>query len=1029
MLLKLNRYLTKFSILFMTAALVAGMVGCNGGGGGYPPTPPPSQNLEIQTWYDLDAVRDNLGGNHTLMNDLDSTSLGYEELASPTANQGKGWEPIGTYIPEWGFMGFMGTFDGQGHEMRDLFINRPDENFIGLFHFLEVGETYGIYGEGVIKDIGVVNATVIGKDRVGGLVGQNEYGTVFNSYFTGNVTGENYVGGLVGWNHHLGTVSNSYSTSDVTGDSSVGGLVGENSNTVSDSYSTGSVTGKNYVGGLMGGNSDFATVSYSHSSSSVTGDENVGGLVGSNDWSTVSYSHSTGSVTGDVNVGGLVGENDYAGTVNNSYSTGSVTGEDIVGGLVGWHYQSTVSNSYSTGSVTGYSDVCGLVGAHVFSVVSNSFYNYDEVLINGENIITIGALSNEDFEQWLANGKLLDVSERLSYDNGYYMISNVSDFKQLLAFGQNDALKFRLTNDLDLAAESNFYIPYLAGEFDGNGHKISNLSFNFDFVSLVGLFGYLAPGGKVTQVGAENVNITGEDIVGGLVGWNHNGTVSDSYATGTVTGDECWGFGGLVGWIHDGTVSNSYSTGSVTGGEFVGGLVGLNEEGTVSNSYSTCSVTGDEWVGGLVGFDGLGVSNSYYNYDEVLINGENIITIGALFGEDFDQWLANDKFLDVNERLSQENGYYVVNNVSDFKQLLAFGQDGSLKFRLKNDLDLATEPGLYIPYLAGEFDGNGHKISNLSFNFDFVSPVGLFGYLVPGGKVSQVGVEDVNITVTAFVGGLVGINWEGTVSDCYSTGSVTGYGFYDSNLPEDMQPLSCVGGLVGINSHGTVNNSSSTGSVTGEDFVGGLVGDNQGTVSNSHFTGDVTGEDHVGGLAGDGGDVSNSHSTGSVTGEDFVGGLVGYISGTVSNSYFTGSVTGDYYVGGLVGKGHVNVSNSYSTGSVTGEEYVGGLMGWSRQTVSNSYSTSSVTGDYYVGGLVGDNHQGTVSDSFWDRETSGQTTSAGGTGKTTAAMKSLATLSGVGWNIIAVGGPGERNPTYIWNIVNGVTYPFLSWQS
>ncbi len=113
--------------------------------------------------------------------------------------------------------------------------------------------------------------------------------------------------------------------------------------------------------------------------------------------------------------------------------------------------------------------------------------------------------------------------------------------------------------------------------------------------------------------------------------------------------------------------------------------------------------------------------NSYYNYDEVLINGQNVITIGALSGEDFEQWLANDKFLDVNERLSQENGYYLINNVTDFKQLLAFGQNDTLKFRLTNDLDLAGEPNFYIPYLAGEFDGNAHKISNLSFNFGFVS--------------------------------------------------------------------------------------------------------------------------------------------------------------------------------------------------------------------------------------------------------------------------------------------------------------------
>jgi hypothetical protein len=94
--------------------------------------------------------------------------------------------------------------------------------------------------------------------------------------------------------------------------------------------------------------------------------------------------------------------------------------------------------------------------------------------------------------------------------------------------------------------------------------------------------------------------------------------------------------------------------------------------------------------------------------------------------------------------------------------------------------------------------------------------------------------------------------------------------------------------------------------------------------------------------------------------------------------------------------------------------------------VSNSYSTGSVTGNELVGGLAGEN-RGTVSKSFWDTETSGQATSAGGTGKTTAEMKTIATFSGAGWNIIAVA-LNETNPAYIWNIVDDVTYPFLSWQ-
>jgi hypothetical protein len=411
------------SIFLIALALIAGMVGCGDNGG------TPSQNLEIYDWCDLDAVRNNMDGDYILMNDLDSTTAGYEELASPTANRGKGWEPIGTESHR-----FTGSFDGQEYEIRDLFINRPGQGCVGLFGYVAAG--------GVIENVGVVNTDVTGNDWVGSLVGRNE------------------------------------------------------------------------------------------------------------------------------------------GTVSNSYSTGNVTGNWSVGGLMGCNAGGTVSNSY---------------------------YNYDEVLINGENIIATGALFNEDFQQWLANDKFLDVDERLSQEDGYYVLNDVNDFKELLAFGQDNLLKFKLTNDLDLATEPNFYIPYLAGEFDGNGHKISNLSFNFDFVTNVGLFGGLASGAKVSDVGAENVNITGSGAVGGLAGGS-GGTVSNSYSTGNVTGIDA--VGGLVG-LNSGNVSNSYATGSVTSTSSVGGLVGWNPGGTVSNSYSTASATGSSEVGGLVGVNGGPVSNSY----------------------------------------------------------------------------------------------------------------------------------------------------------------------------------------------------------------------------------------------------------------------------------------------------------------------------------------------------------------------------------------------------------------------------------
>ena len=232
--------------------------------------------LEIRDWYDLDSIRDNMVGNHTLMNDLDSTNPGYEELASPAASGGKGWQSIGT----WSLSAFTGAFDGQGHEIRDLFINRPNESPVGLFGFTGKG--------GVIKDIGLVNVTVTGYYYVGALVGFNN-GIITNSYTTGNVSGTaGMVGGLAGKN--TDTVDHSYSTASVSGVVNVGSLVGDNwGGTVNNSYAIGSATGFSCVGGLVA-YSNNGTISDSYSTGSVTGYEEAGGLVGRGEDDTVTNS-------------------------------------------------------------------------------------------------------------------------------------------------------------------------------------------------------------------------------------------------------------------------------------------------------------------------------------------------------------------------------------------------------------------------------------------------------------------------------------------------------------------------------------------------------------------------------------------------------------------------------------------------------------------------------------------------------------------------------------------------------------------
>jgi hypothetical protein len=132
---------------------------------------------------------------------------------------------------------------------------------------------------------------------------------------------------------------------------------------------------------------------------------------------------------------------------------------------------------------------------------------------------------------------------------------------------------------------------------------------------------------------------------------------------------------------------------------------------------------------------------------------------------------------------------------------------------------------------------------------------------------------------------------------------------------------------------------------------------------------------------------------GSITGFNVVGALVGANYGTVSNSYADVAVTGQIGSGGLVGRhGSGVLSDSYALGAVTGTVSVGGLVGQNFSTINTSYAAGTVSGTSNVGGLVGQN-TGVVNHSFWNTTTSGRATSQGGTGLTTAEMKTTANFS------------------------------------
>ena len=292
------------------------------------------------------------------------------------------------------------------------------------------------------------------------------------------------------------------------------------------------------------------------------------------------------------------------------------------------------------------------------------------------------------------------------------------------------------------------------------------------------------------------------------------------------------------------------------------------------------------------------------------------------------------------------------------------------------------------------FDGGDYTISNLYIDRSSTSYVGLFGALGLGSNVRNLGIVGGSLSGGDQVGGLVGSLSSGTISACYATGTVRG----GDN----------VGGLVGI-SDGTMSACYATGTLRGGDNVGGLVGRNGGgTMSACYATGTVHGGDQVGGLVGNSdGTISACYATGAVRGGEQVGGLVGVAgSGSISACYATGTVHGRSSVGGLLGdllSG--SVSACYATGAVLGAGHsVGGLVGYLGQvgvvgnsgSISACYATGFVRGDIQVGGLVGVNSNGSMSNSYCDTETSGQTNAIGrislGTNITNVSGKTTAEL-------------------------------------
>ncbi|MCE5341694.1 MAG: hypothetical protein LLF92_11310 [Planctomycetaceae bacterium] len=378
---------------------------------------------------------------------------------------------------------------------------------------------------------------------------------------------------------------------------------------------------------------------------------------------------------------------------------------------------------------------------------------------------------------------------------------------------------------------------------------------------------------------------------------------------------------------------------------------------------------------------------------------------------------------------------YLIATVADMNTFGAQSDKWNKYFQLANDINMAGYTGTQfkivgtssVPFI-GVFDGNGHTIKNLNYtNAAPTNYAGLFGY-TSGATIKNVVIENVNIDANSmYVGGLVGYQYYGTITNCHITGAVSSTG----------AATSYVGGLVGWQSYGTITNCYSTAEIICSSvnaYAGGLIG------YQSH------------------GDVTDSYSSGTVTAYSsiysaFAGGLIGYqFSGSAAECFSNGNVassssSSSAFAGGLAGyQSYGALINCYCTGNVScgtlsssAYAYAGGLVGrqynYSTAKIQKCYSIGTVaaTGAHtYKGGFLGYyGGSGIISESFWDKDTSvmtgglGYGTSAGVAGKTTVLMQTRLTFTGAGWDFKDETTNGTAD---IWQMPKK-DYPRFAWEN
>ena len=889
--------------------------------------------------YGLQGMDGYRSGSFVLANDIDATGTARWNW---DGTRYQGFMPIGGIASP-----FRGRFDGSGNTIAGLTINRPSQDYVGLF---------GVISSAVITDVGLVGGSIAGGTRTGALAGTaRDAASISRVYATGTVSGIDYTGGLLGALSINSILAQAHFTGAVSGSVIVGGLAGLFSagSVISQAYVTGTVSGITRVGGLVGNILDGASISQAYASGRVSATVRSGGVAG--------YYDST---------------EPRPGTASAVYWDTQTTGQaNAVGELIGVA-----------------PPAIGLTTAQARTMASYAGFDFANTWFQTADLRPIG--------RWEAARAV----------NG---VIPVSTLNQLQLMAANPGASYALDRDIDARASSGSntagiysssgFVPVgsivtaFSGALNGMDHVIDGLTINRPGMNAVGLFGAVGYGGaNVSNIGLTNVMVVGASGVGGLAGVN-NGVLNRTYVTGTVTGTNSVGglvgmntgvvvysyadaavrgtqeTGGLIG-SNNGAMQYTYAIGSVngSGGASTGGLVGRNATGSgvVDHSYASGAVTGTTATGGLVGTNEATVINSFWDIgttgQSTSAGGTGLTTAQARQSSNYAGWNFQSVWFQADglrpigrwEMAAPVNG---VTTISNLHQLQLIGGQLSGSYVLDRNIDATPTAGAnpsgiwgasgFSPIgnpndvgFSGTFDGQGHVIAGLTINRPTADFVGLFGY-TSDATIRRVGLAGGQVTGHDGVGALVGRAYGSTISDTFASTAISG-----------------------------------------NTRVGGLLGENNGTWG--------------------GGDVTRSFATGAVTGTgQTVGGFVGWNSNaTITQAYATGAVTatGGTVIGGFAGWNAGTIRQAYATGAAAGGTTVGGFVGLNGGALDQVYSTGAVTGTGGLGGLVGARQpSGTATAAYWNTETSGRSTSQGGTGRTSAAMQTQAGFAGFDWAVWA----------------------------